>query len=178
MMIKNSEQRFGIITILFHWLMAILIIGLLALGVYMTRIPISATKLKLYGLHKEFGVLALFLVFIRIVWRIININPSLSSLPRWERIAARAMHYLFYLLMFAVPISGWLLTSSAGLPVSFFGLFILPDVVAANDSSLQLYIAIHKWLAYGLMVAITGHIAAALKHHFINKDDILRRMVS
>lgn len=178
MQIKNTQNRFGIVTIVLHWLMAVLIIVLLALGLYMTRIPISELKLKLYGWHKELGFLVLMLVMIRITWRLSNINPSLAALPWWEVLAARAMHWAFYGFMFALPITGWLMTSAAGLPASFFGLFVFPDLVAPNQHLFSLLIEVHRWLAYGLILAFCGHTGAALKHHFIDKDDILRRMFS
>ena len=176
MQIKNTENYYGIATILLHWLMAILIIGLLALGLYMTALPISFQKLKLYGWHKEYGLLALALVIFRLVWRLTNITQRLA-IPLLEKIAARSMHWLFYIFMFAMPITGWLITSAAGLPVSFFGLFLLPDLVAPNEGLRILFQEIHQWLGYGFIAAIVLHTCAALKHHFINKDDILRRML-
>lgn len=177
MQIKNTNQRFGLVTIFLHWVMAILMIVLVILGLYMVRIPISELKLNLYGWHKELGILILMLVMVRIVWRINNTNPSLASLPLLERIAARSVHWIFYLLMLALPISGWLITSAAGLPVSFFGLFVLPNLVSPNEEQRILFQEIHRWLAYGLIVVFCGHVGAALKHHFINKDDILRRIL-
>lgn len=177
MYFKNTETRFGVIAILLHWIMAILIIGLLALGLYMVRQPISFEKLKLYGWHKEYGLLALALVIVRISWRIINKTPELA-LPLWENIAARSVHWAFYAFIFAMPITGWMMSSAAGLPVSFFGLFTLPDLIAANEDARLLLTEIHEWLGYGLIATVCGHMAAAFKHHFINKDDILRRMLS
>ncbi len=177
MQITNTKDRFGLVAILLHWLMALLLIGLVILGLYMTRIPISAQKLKFYGWHKEFGILALMFVIVRLTWRLTNTNPSLSSLPLWERAAARSVHWAFYGFMFAIPISGWLITSASGLPVSVFGWFVLPNLVSNSEASRLFYTMIHKWLAYGLIVTFCGHVAAALKHHFINKDDILRRMI-
>lgn len=176
MLFKNTYQRYGLVSIFLHWLMAVLIIGLLALGLYMVALPISLEKLKLYGWHKEFGMLVLFLVVFRLCWRLINITPTLS-LPWLEKIAARMVHWSFYLLMFAMPISGWLITSAANLPVSFFGLFVLPDLVSANENSRLLFQTIHQWLGYIFIAIIILHASAALKHHFINKDDILRRIL-
>lgn len=177
MQLKNTENHFGLIAIILHWVMAILLIGLIALGFYMVWVPISLEKLKLFGWHKEYGILALMLVALRIGWRLANCNPSLKALPRFEAFAARAMHYAFYFFMLALPISGWLITSAAGLPVSFFDLFILPNLVAPNEAHRILFQQIHTWLGYGLIVAFSGHVSAALKHHFINKDDILKRML-
>lgn len=177
MNLKNSESRFGLVNILLHWIMAILIIGMLALGLYMVSLPISLEKLKLYGWHKEYGFIVLALATFRLFWRLTNITPHLS-LPFLEMLAARAMHWAFYVLMFAMPISGWLITSAAGLPASFFGLFTLPGLINPNEEYRQLFQWVHQWLGYGLIAAIVLHASAALKHHFINKDDILRRMIS
>jgi len=178
MYIKNTEQRYGIITICIHWIMALLLIGMLALGLYMTDLPTSALKIKLFGLHKEFGILILMLVLVRLFWRLSNKSPSLNSLPTWERLAARAVHWAFYGFMFALPISGWLITSAANLPISFFGLFTLPNLIAPSEQLKSLFGEIHEWLAYGLIATICLHIVAALKHHFINKDNILKGMIS
>lgn len=176
MQIENTKSNYGLIAILLHWIMAILLIALLILGLYMVQLPISLDKLKLYGWHKEYGLLALILVLMRIIWRFSNTTPLLS-IPWWEKVAARSAHWIFYILMFAMPITGWLMTSAAGLPVSFFGWFVLPDLVAADANLMNLFTEIHKWLGYGLIALLTIHITAALKHHFINKDDILRRMI-
>lgn len=175
MQIKNSTTCFGIVAILFHWVIAVLIIGLLALGLYMVPLPVSLSKLKYYGWHKEFGLLVLFLAIFRLIWRLSNVNPELA-LPWLEKIAARSMHWAFYVFMFAMPITGWLITSAAGLPASFFGLFTLPNIIAPDEDKLILFEWIHEWLGYALIAAICLHFTAALKHHFINKDDILRRM--
>lgn len=177
MRLKNSDVHFGLIAILLHWIMAILIISMLALGLYMTPLPISLEKLKLYGWHKEYGFLVLALVILRLTWRLINKTPDLS-IPWYEKIAARMVHWAFYVFMFAMPISGWLITSAAGLPASFFGLLTLPNLIAPNEESRLFFQMVHQWLGYALIVTIVLHISGALKHHLIDKDDILRRMIS
>jgi len=177
MKITNTENQYGIVAILLHWGMAIILIGMVALGLYMTALPVSLLKLKLYGWHKEFGVLVLILVMLRIVWRIANITPSLTSLPWWESLAARSVHWAFYGFMLALPITGWLMTSAAGLAPSFFGLFVLPNLIAPNESHRLLFAEIHQWLAYGLIATFCAHVGAALKHEFIDKDEIMRRML-
>lgn len=178
MQIKNTLNRYGIIAILLHWLIAILMMTMLALGLYMTSLTFSAQKLKLYGWHKEVGILILMLVILRIIWRLTNILPDLPiTIPQWQKLAARATHLAFYSFMFVLPISGWLISSTAGLPVSFFGLFVLPNPMPANQNLHYLFKEMHEWLAYGLIAAICLHVAAALKHHFIDKDDILRRIL-
>ena len=176
MLIKNTQTRFGLVAILLHWTMALLMIGMLILGLYMVDLPISLEKLNLYGWHKEIGLLVLALVLFRLYWRLINTLPRLD-IPLWEIIAARLMHWTFYVFMFAMPLTGWLLTSAAGLPVSFFGLFTLPNLVAPSEDLRILFTNIHYWLSFALIAAIAMHSAAALKHHFINKDDVLKRMI-
>lgn len=177
MIFRNTERQFGLVAIIFHWLMAVIIIGLLALGLYMTSLPNSLEKLKLYGWHKEFGLLVLMLAVLRLAWRFSNMTPLLSGLPAWERISARTVHWLFYGFMFAQPITGWLITSAAGVPPSFFGLFVLPGLVAPDKDLRRLFDHMHEWLAYGLIAVIILHVCAALKHHFYDRDEILRRML-
>lgn len=177
MQLTNTDDRFGFISILLHWIMAILIIALLIIGLYMVRIPISPLKLKLFRWHKEFGMLVLMLVVVRLIWRFSNVIPALWSLPIWERIAARSVHWMFYFFMFLLPISGWLLSSAAGISVSFFGWFVFPDFISASEPMRLGLTSIHEWLAYILIAVLCLHIAASLKHHFINKDDVLRRML-
>ncbi|EHL29049.1 cytochrome b [Legionella drancourtii] len=176
MQIKNSITRFGVVAIALHWIIAVLIIALLVLGLYMVPLPFSLAKLKFYGWHKEYGFLVLFLAIFRFIWRLSNTNPELE-LPWLEKLAARSMHWAFYGFMLAMPITGWLITSAAGLPASFFGWFTLPNLIAPNEQQRILFEWVHEWLGYVLIAAICLHFAAALKHHFINKDDILRRML-
>ncbi len=178
-MLKNSRDQYGIIAILLHWMMAIIMIGLLALGLYMTRLPVSLEKLKLFGWHKSYGMLVLCLAFLRLGWRLVNLVPDLpSAIPVWQKFAARTVHFAFYIFMFAMPITGWLVTSAAGLPVSFFGWVTLPNLISPDEHLRIVFSNIHQWLGYALIATICAHVGAALKHHFINKDDVMRRMLS
>lgn len=177
MKLKNSETQFGPIAILLHWIMALLIIGLLYVGLYMVDLPAGEDKFKLYDMHKAFGIVVLSLAVLRIMWRLSNKTPVLD-IPKLERIAARLAHFGLYCLMLAMPISGWLMSSAAGFKPSFFGLFTLPGLVAPNDELRHIFATAHQWLAYGLITLIIIHTIAALKHHFIDKDDILKRMIS
>ncbi len=177
MRITNSNDRYGIITILLHWVVATLMIGLIILGLWMVQLPVSLEKLRFYGWHKEYGFMVLGLAIIRIIWRLSNITPTLP-IPYWQELAARSVHWIFYGFMFALPITGWLITSAAGLPASFFGLITLPNLVPPSEEVRQLFQEVHEWLSYALIAFIGLHAAAALKHHFIDKDNILRRMFS
>lgn len=177
MPITNTSLRFGFVSITFHWVMALLIIGMLCLGFYMTDLPRSMEKLSLIGWHKSFGVLILMLVVLRFLWRFMNITPTYADkTPTWEKLAAHAMHYALYGFMFVMPLTGWLMSSAAGLAVSFFGLFTLPNLVSANPIWKNVFFQIHSTCASILIGLIALHVLAALKHHFWDKDDILRRM--
>jgi cytochrome b561 len=179
--IENTEERYGVIAILFHWSMAFLVIGLAALGLYMVTLPdvgFDPKKVTLVLYHKEFGVLAFVLLSMRLVWRVAQALPRLAAeLPDWQKIAARFVHLCFYALIFALPATGWLMSSADGIPVSFFGVFMLPDLVHRDADLFQRYSAIHKWLGYTLILFIFAHAGAALRHHFISKDDTLRKML-
>jgi cytochrome b561 len=179
--IENTEVRYGAVAILFHWSMALLVIGLAALGLYMVTLPdvgFNTNKVALVLYHKEFGLLVLVLLATRLAWRITQILPRLvENLPDWQKIAARFVHLSFYALLFALPMTGYLMSSAAGIPVSFFGLFMLPDFVHRDYHLFQRYVAIHQWLGYVLILFIFVHAGAALRHHFVFKDNTLRRML-
>ncbi len=179
--IGNTEDRYGVIAILFHWSMALLVIGLAALGLYMVTLPdagFDTTKISLILYHKELGMLVLVLLIPRLAWRLTQVLPRLvAHLPDWQKIAARFVHLSFYALMFAMPMTGWLMSSAAGIPVSLLGLYTLPDLVGHNDHLFQQLIDIHKWLGYALVFCILIHVGAALWHHFMFKDDTLRKML-
>lgn len=178
MLIKNTFERYGVVAMMLHWIIALLMIGMLALGLYMVALPIGLQKLKLYGWHKEIGVLIFFLALVRLCWRIMNPSPRLPAhLAWWQKTAAQTVHYAFYGFMFLLPLTGWLISSSAGLSVSFFGLLTLPDIVRPSEPLRLLFTVIHQWLAYALILTIFMHVGASLQHHFFYKDDILRRML-
>ncbi|UCV10328.1 cytochrome b [Dechloromonas denitrificans] len=161
-----------------HWLMAILLIGLLALGFYMHDLPLSPEKLQLYSWHKWAGVSAFLLVLVRLAWRITHQPPALpASMPKPLQWIAHAGHLALYLLMLAIPLSGWLMSSAKGFQTVWFGLLPIPDLIGKDKELGQLLQTIHMGLNLLFVATLLGHIAAALKHHFIDKDDILRRML-
>lgn len=161
-----------------HWLMAILLFGLLALGFYMQDLPLSPEKLKLYSWHKWAGVTAFLLVLARLGWRITHIPPALpASMPKLAQLAAHAGHLALYGLMLAIPLSGWLMSSAKGFQTVWFGLLPIPDLLDKNKEIGDLLQTVHMGLNLLFVVTLAGHIGAALKHHFIDKDDILTRML-
>ena len=160
-----------------HWLMAALIAGLLILGIYMSDLPLSPDKLQLYAWHKWAGASVFLLVWLRLAWRLGHPPPPLpATLSRRMQWAAHAGHALLYGLMFAIPLSGWLMSSAKGVPTVWFGLLTIPDLLARNRELGDLLQQLHKALNLLLMLTLAGHIAAALWHRFVLKDDTLRRM--
>src|SRR5215471_9977770 len=132
--LQNSEARYGTLAMALHWLMALLLGALVVLGLYMTRLPdvgFDTRKIGLILYHKQFGVLALMLVTLRVLWRVMNVLPHLAeNLPDWQKVTARFVHLCFYALMLALPLTGWLMSSATAIPVSVLGLFTLPDLVS------------------------------------------------
>jgi cytochrome b561 len=179
--IENTEHRYGAVGVLLHWTMGILIIALAGLGLYMVTLPdvgFNIKKITLLLYHKELGMLVLALAVLRLSWRLGNVIPQATAhLPDWQNIAARFVHLSFYALMFALPITGWLMSSAAGFPVSFLKLITFPDLISKNEYLFQRFIEIHKWLGYALIFFVLIHSGAALRHHFIFKDDTLRKML-
>lgn len=180
-LIVNTPDRYGVVAILLHWLMAVLVIALAALGLYMVSLPdvgFDTKKITLILYHKEFGMQALALLVVRLAWRVSQVLPQLiAHLPDWQKIAARFVHLAFYALMFALPMTGWFMSSAAGIPVSFLQLITLPDLIGRDDHLFRQLIDIHKWLGWLLMFFIFVHVGAALRHHFVFKDDTLRKML-
>lgn len=178
MAMKNTDNSYGLITIFLHWLMFVLVVGMLTVGVIMEDMPLGPDKLELYWWHKSFGVTILFLVALRLLWRITNITPKLpDDMNKIQRFLAHSSHFMLYVFLFAMPITGWLMSSYAGFPVPFFEFFKMPDLVSPNKENMELFVQIHEWLAYGLFALIILHLSAALYHHFVLKDNILRRML-
>lgn len=161
-----------------HWAMAILLFGLLALGFYMQGLPLSPEKLQLYSWHKWAGVSAFLLVAFRLFWRMTHRPPALPErMPKRMQFAAHAGHLLLYVLMIAIPLSGWLMSSAKGFQTVYFGVLPIPDLLDKNKAVGDLLALVHTSLNLLFVAVLAGHIAAALKHHCIDKDDILTRML-
>ncbi len=159
-----------------HWLLALLIVGNLALGLYMTELAFSMARLKLYNWHKWAGAVILALSAARLVWRLFHRPPPSPPMPGWQRQAARATHGLLYALFFAVPLAGWAYSSASGFPLVVFGVLPLPDWVGVDRQLADLLKPLHKWLALSLAALVVVHVAAALKHHLVDRDGLLQRM--
>jgi cytochrome b561 len=181
MQLANTQGRYGGAAILLHWLMAAMIVTLVALGIYMVALPdvgFDKRKVILILVHKEIGVAVMAIALVRLAWRQVNPLPRLeTTTPEWQRVAAVFVHLSFYSLMLAQPVIGWLMSSAAGIPVDFLSLFTLPDLVWHNESLFGQLRRLHDWLGYAIALLILLHAGAALRHHFILRDDTLRKMV-
>jgi cytochrome b561 len=161
-----------------HWIVALLIFGNLAFGLYVAGLPISPAKLRTVSWHKWVGVTILLLAFARLAWRLRHPAPPLpSTMVPWEQRAANATHTLLYGLFFAAPLTGWLFSSAAGFPVVYLGVLQLPDLVSKNRELADVLRAAHKWINYTMAAVIVLHVAAAIKHHVHDRDDVLARML-
>lgn len=178
MHIRNTNAAYGAITKIFHWIIGLSIIGLLGVGLYMDAMPSSPDKWALYGLHKAIGILVLFSVFARILWRIINLTPALpENMSPLEKIGAHAGHFALYIFMVGMPLSGWIMSSAGGHAVKIFDLYTMPALVEKNKELGGIFNAVHEYMGYALIATLAIHIAAALFHHFWRKDNVLRRML-
>lgn len=178
MMLRNTAARWGHIAQFLHWLIVALIIAQVILANLAEGLPIGMKKLAMFARHKSVGITILGLAVIRLLWRWANPTPLLpGTLKPYERVLAGLTHGGLYILLFAMPLTGWMMTSARGFPVSWFGFFQLPDFVPKNDSLYKAMKETHDTLALALYAIVSLHVLAAMKHHFVLKDDVLRRML-
>jgi len=171
-------HRYTYTAIVLHWLIALVLVGTFAVGFYMEGLALSPIKLKLYAWHKWAGMTLLVLAVVRLAWRLTHRVPALPvTMSRASQMAAHVGHGLLYILMLAIPISGWLMTSAKGVPVVWFGIWQLPDLVSKDEALGSLLTDVHVVLNYTLLILVIGHVAAALQHHFIKRDGVLARML-
>jgi cytochrome b561 len=148
----------------------------------MADLPFSPWRLKLYNWHKWAGITFLALSVLRLVWRISHRPPALpaaisQAMPAWQNLAHHATHHLLYALFFVVPLLGWAYSSAAGFPIVWFGQITLPDLVTADKALAEIIKPLHELSALALMALAALHIAAALKHQWIDRDGLLERML-
>lgn len=170
--------RYTRTAIALHWLLAAAILGSLALGAWMTELPFSPQRLKFYNWHKWAGVTILLLSLVRLAWRLGHRPPAPAPapMPVWQRRAAAASHAAMYLLFLALPLVGWAYSSAAGFPVVWFGVLPLPGLAPRDEALAEALKPWHARLAYALAALIVLHVAAALKHQFVDRDRLLQRM--
>lgn len=160
-----------------HWVMALALAANFVLGLTMSDLPTSPQKLQFYSWHKWAGITLLGLVTLRLIWRGLASPPALLPAPLWQLRAARLSHVLMYVLMFAIPLSGWLMSSAAGFTVNYLGVFPLPNLVGKDKALFELLKETHQILNFTLLGFVVIHILAALKHQFRDRDATLSRMM-
>jgi len=172
-----NNSHYTTIAIGLHWLMALLLIALFVVGIYMHELPLSPWKLQIYSWHKWAGVTAFLLVILRLLWRFTHRPPALpSSTSSVMRFAAKTGHAMLYLLMITIPLSGWSMSSAKGFQTVYFGILPIPDLLSRDKSLGDMLQTIHQSLNFLFIGAVIGHVGAAFKHHWLNKDNVLSRM--
>jgi cytochrome b561 len=175
---RSRPTRYTAIAQLFHWTIAALIVTQFALAWTAVDLPLGVHKLALFARHKSFGMTVFMLAILRLLWRFKNPPPELpTGMTPLESTLARATHVAFYVLLFAMPITGWMMSSAKNYSVSWFGLFTWPNLIAKNEVAFNILRSTHDYLSDALFVIAVLHILAALKHHFWNKDDVFLRML-
>lgn len=178
MTIKNTDQRWGAVSQSLHWAIVLLIATIAIIGLTMTDMANGPSKIKIYALHKSLGLTLLTLVVLRLLWRFYAGAPKpVAGTPHWQERIASLTHWALYLLMFAMPITGWLFNSSSGYPLQYFGLFNLPKIAAVNPGLADLSESLHENGFWLLLLLVLAHAGAALYHHVFQNDDTLRRML-
>ncbi|MGH8265617.1 MAG: cytochrome b [Steroidobacteraceae bacterium] len=178
MPIRNSIDRYGAVAQTLHWLIVALVLVQVTTALLAHDMPFGPHKAAMLGRHKSFGMTILMLMMLRLLWRLANPAPQLPvTLKSYERGLAHASHYLLYILLFAMPLSGWVMSVAKNYPVSWFHLFTWPNPVAPDKELAVSMEEVHETLAWILGGAATIHILAALRHHFVLKDNVLRRML-
>jgi len=178
MPLRNTDTRWGAVAQAFHWGIAILILVQGSIGLTMVELGMTPTKVKVFALHKSIGLTILALALLRLAWRLGQRVPSDPPMPRWQRVAARASHFLLYVLILALPLSGWLFNSAANFPLEWFGVVHVPSLTHGLDPVLKAWaLRTHALLFWILIGVVAMHAAAALWHHFRQRDDVLLRML-
>ena len=175
---RPLSPRYTATAIVLHWTMFALIAYGFAVAVSMVDLPLSPQKLKYFSWHKWTGVTVFLLALVRVAWRLTH--PALAlpaTMPGWQRRAAAASHLLLYVLILVIPVTGWLYSSAAGVPTVYFGVLPLPDLLAKNKILAEQLKLVHVTLNYTMLALVIVHAAAALKHHFRDRDDVLARML-
>ncbi|EGI77958.1 cytochrome b [Hylemonella gracilis] len=173
--------RYNGLAVVLHWALGLMLIGLFCLGVYMADLPFSPQRLKLFNWHKWVGILVLALSFLRLFWRLIRPAPALPShiaqaMPAWQRVAHHGTHAVLYLLFFAVPLLGWAYSSATGFSIVLFGVLPLPDFVGKDAALAHTLKEAHEIGAYLMALFVLLHVAAALKHQWLDRDGLIGRM--
>lgn len=177
-MLRSTDDNYGSMAKFLHWLISILFIGMIIFGFILVNLPKGNTTSFLVGIHKSIGLTVLLIVIFRVIWRFSEVQPLLPiTVPIWEKIAAHSVQFFLYIVLFAMPISGWIMSSLSSRPFLFWGWFNAKFPFPKNLTLSNQFFTAHEviaWLAVGL---ICLHVGAAVKHHFIEKNNVLKRML-
>jgi cytochrome b561 len=160
-----------------HWLTVALIATGFTLGKWMVELPVAPQTLRVYAYHKWIGLTVFLVTILRLAWRFAHPLPLPAGLPRWQRRGAAASHFSLYVLMLAIPISGWLFSSASGVQVIYLGLIALPNLVPKDDALAATLKSVHFALNFTLLALVLLHAGAALRHQFVQRDRVLARML-
>ncbi|HWX65506.1 MAG TPA: cytochrome b [Rhodanobacter sp.] len=177
MSLRSNDRQWGSVAKFFHWVIALAILGNGIFGLLMDLAQSPMQKINWLALHKSIGLTVLALVLLRVLWRWRDGRPQEEPAPHWQQWAARAVHGVLYVLIVALPLSGWWFNSVTGKPLQWFKLFNLPALAAKNDDLRHFAHAVHEYLFWFLLLVLVAHVGAALKHHVFDRDNVLRRML-
>lgn len=180
MPLRSTDSGWGTLVRAFHWLIALLILVQAAIGLTMVTMATTPDKVRVFALHKSIGLTILALVLLRIAWRLSEKRPTdPPTMPRWQVRAARGMHFALYVLILAIPLSGWWFNSASNAPLVWFGLVDIPSLTHGYAPLWKpRALLLHQTLFWILVALLVLHVGAALWHHFRQRDDVLRRMVA
>lgn len=170
-------DRYSGLAVALHWLTAALIVAGFTLGLSMIDLPFGRQKLQWYAWHKWVGITVFLLTCVRLGWRLARAAPAPPPAPRWQLAAATTTHWALYALLAVIPLSGWIYSSATGVQVVYLSLFPLPDLVPKGKALASTLRTVHQTLNFTLLGLVCLHAAAALKHHFVDRDQVLRRML-
>lgn len=176
-MLRNTSTSYGLVAILLHWSMALVIFGMFGLGLWMVGLNYyDSWYHDAPYIHKAVGMLLLFALIFRLIWRQINAKPKLAG-AAWEQFIARSVFRMHYLLLFAISITGYLIPTAEGVGIDIFGLFTVPASITFTKEETDLIGEVHLYIACAAIGLAAAHTTAALKHHLIDKDNTLLRML-
>ena len=176
---RNSAETWGAVARGFHWLIAVLILVQFVIGSVAEEMKLTPAKLDLFVWHKSVGITVLVLALLRLVWRLANPPPAMpAGTPGWERKLAAIAHWALYGLIFAVPLSGWWVSDASRVPFKAFFFLPMPDFISTDRALQEAAAEVHEALTITLLFVVIAHIAAALRHHLLLHDDVLRRMLT
>jgi cytochrome b561 len=177
-MLNNHTVSYTRTAILLHWLSALIIIASFTLGLSMVDLPLSPKKLQWYSWHKWMGVTIFMLIALRLFWRISHPPPPLpDDMPRWQQNMAHVTHWTLYALLLLIPLTGWFRSAAAGLQVVYLGVLPLPNPISVDKPLGEQLKLVHMSLNFLMAFLVFTHVAAGLKHYFVDKDGILARML-